>query len=66
VKCLTKDRTDFVAFLGHMPWRFGPTGLSCTTNPDVSQPRPDNEVNKEFVAQMANQPSVSDFTCDLS
>jgi len=63
VKCLTKDRTDLVAFYGRVPWRCGPTGPSCTTIPDVSQPCPDDKVNKEFVAQMPNQLSVSDFIC---
>jgi len=34
-----------------------------TTNPDTSQPCPDDRVNREFVAQRPNQLWVSDFTC---
>lgn len=33
-----------------------------TTNPDLSQPCPDDKVNREFVAQSPNQLWVSDFT----
>lgn len=33
-----------------------------TTNPDASQPCPDDKVNREFVADMPNQLWVSDFT----
>ncbi|HHX89642.1 MAG TPA: hypothetical protein GX700_07700 [Paracoccus sp.] len=33
-----------------------------TTNPDAAQPRPDDKVNRIFVAQMPNQLWVSDFT----
>jgi putative transposase len=33
-----------------------------TTNPDASQPCPDDKVIREFVAQMPNQLWVSDFT----
>ncbi len=33
-----------------------------TTNPDVSQPCPDDKVNREFKAQSPNQLWVSDFT----
>jgi transposase InsO family protein len=33
-----------------------------TTNPDVSQPCPDDKVNREFKAQFPNQLWVSDFT----
>lgn len=33
-----------------------------TTNPDTSQPCPDDRVNREFVAQRPNQLWVSDFT----
>jgi len=33
-----------------------------TTNPDASQPCPDDKVNREFHAQMPNQLWVSDFT----
>ena len=33
-----------------------------TTNPDASQPCPDDKVNRAFVAQMPNQLWVSDFT----
>jgi len=33
-----------------------------TTNPDASQPCPDDKVNREFVASMPNQLWVSDFT----
>ena len=33
-----------------------------TTNPDASQPCPDEKVNRAFVAQMPNQLWVSDFT----
>jgi len=33
-----------------------------TTNPDTSQPFPDDRVNREFAAQMPNQLWVSDFT----
>lgn len=33
-----------------------------TTNPDTSQPCPDDKVNREFTADMPNQLWVSDFT----
>ena len=33
-----------------------------TTNPDASQPCPDDKVNRAFVAEMPNQLWVSDFT----
>ena len=33
-----------------------------TTNPDTSQPCPDDKVNREFTADMPNQLRVSDFT----
>jgi putative transposase len=33
-----------------------------TTNPDASQPSPDDKVNRAFVADMPNQLWVSDFT----
>ncbi len=33
-----------------------------TTNPDASQPCPDDKVNRAFVAAMPNQLWVSDFT----
>ena len=33
-----------------------------TTNPDTSQPCPDDKVNRSFVAEMPNQLWVSDFT----
>ena len=33
-----------------------------TTNPDASQPCPDDKVNREFIADMPNQLWVSDFT----
>lgn len=33
-----------------------------TTNPDISQPCPDDKVNREFKAQSPNQLWVSDFT----
>lgn len=33
-----------------------------TTNPDTSQPCPDDKVNRAFVAEMPNQLWVSDFT----
>jgi len=33
-----------------------------TTNPDASQPCPDDKVNRDFTAQMPNQLWVSDFT----
>lgn len=33
-----------------------------TTNPDASQPCPDDKVNREFAASMPNQLWVSDFT----
>ena len=35
-----------------------------TTNPDTSQPCPDDRVNRQFVAQRPNQLWVSDFTPD--
>ena len=34
-----------------------------TTNPDAARPCPDDKVNRAFVADMPNQPWVSDFTC---
>ena len=37
-------------------------GKVITTNPDASQPCPDDKVNREFVADMPNQLWVSDFT----
>ena len=37
-------------------------GKVITTNPDAAQPCPDDEVNREFVAQMPNRLWVSDFT----
>ena len=33
-----------------------------TTNPDTSQPCPDDKVNRDFTASMPNQLWVSDFT----
>ncbi|WP_394356618.1 IS3 family transposase [Sedimentitalea todarodis] len=35
---------------------------AITTNPDISQPCPDDKVNREFKAQSPNQLWVSDFT----
>jgi transposase InsO family protein len=37
-------------------------GKVITTNPDATQPCPDDKVNREFVAPMPNRLWVSDFT----